>query len=49
MNIDNLPIIKQGFLTIVSGLFVFLFGAWDRAFQVLVTFIVLDYITGVMD
>ena len=46
---DNLLLIKQSLLTMLSGLFVFLFGVWDGAFQVLVTFIVLDYITGVMD
>ena len=35
-------------ITSVSGMFIFLFGAWDIAFQVLCVFMVLDYVTGVM-
>ena len=35
-------------ITSVSGIFIFLFGAWDIAFQVLCVFMVLDYLTGVM-
>ena len=35
-------------ITSASGIFIFLFGAWDIAFQVLCVFMVLDYLTGVM-
>lgn len=35
-------------ITSVSCMFIFLFGAWDIAFQVLCVFMVLDYVTGVM-
>ena len=38
----------QGVITGVGGVFIYLFGAWDIAFQVLVTLIVIDYVTGVM-
>lgn len=38
----------QGFVAAIGGGFIYLFGAWDIAFQVLVTLIVIDYATGVM-
>lgn len=38
----------QGIITGLGSLFVYLFGAWDIAFQVLVALIVIDYATGVM-
>ena len=41
-------VLGQGFVTAISSGFLFLFGAWDIAFQVLVTLIVIDYGTGVM-
>lgn len=41
-------ILGQGFITAIGGGFIYLFGAWDIAFQVLVTLVVIDYATGVM-
>lgn len=38
----------QGIITSVGGAFIYLFGAWDIAFQVLCTLVVIDYVTGVM-
>ncbi|MBU3812278.1 MAG: phage holin family protein [Candidatus Niameybacter stercoravium] len=38
----------QGIITGVGGIFIYLFGAWDIAFQVLVSLIFIDYATGVM-
>lgn len=41
-------VIGQGVITASGGLFIYLFGACDSAFMVLVTLILCDYITGVM-
>ena len=38
----------QGFVTAIGSGFLFLFGSWDVAFKVLVTLIIVDYVTGVM-
>lgn len=38
----------QGIITGFGGVFIYLFGAWDIAFQVLVTLLIIDYGTGVM-
>lgn len=38
----------QGIIASMSGIFIYLFGGLDIAFKVLVTLIVIDYITGVM-
>ena len=35
-------------LSILGTLFTWLFGAWDLALMVLVTFMVLDYLTGLI-
>ena len=41
-------VLGQGFVTAIGSGVIFLFGAWDIAFQVLVTLIIIDYVTGVM-
>ena len=41
-------IFGQGLITGFGGVLIYLFGAWDIAFQVLVTLIVIDYVSGVM-
>ena len=41
-------VLGQGFVTAIGSGFLFLFEAWDIAFQVLVTLIIIDYGTGVM-
>ena len=41
-------VLGQGFVTAIGSGVIFLFGAWDIAFQVLVRLIVIDYLTGVM-
>ena len=41
-------VLGQGFVTAIGSGFIFLFGAWDIAFQVLVSLIILDYGTGVI-
>lgn len=48
MRLDDFISFKQALITCFGGIFIFLFGAWDIMFQVLVVFVVLDYITGVM-
>lgn len=41
-------ILGQSIITTFGGFFIYLFGAWDIAFQVLCTLIIIDYTTGVM-
>lgn len=41
-------VLGQGFITAIGSGVIFLFGAWDIAFQVLVALIIIDYVTGVM-
>lgn len=41
-------VLGQSFVTAIGSGVIFLFGAWDIAFQVLVTLIIIDYVTGVM-
>lgn len=41
-------VLGQSVITAGGGVFVYLFGGWDVAFKVLVTFVVIDYITGIM-
>lgn len=41
-------LLGQSFITAIGSGLMFLFGAWDIAFQVLVTLIIIDYVTGVM-
>lgn len=38
----------KGFVTVVGTGFTWFFGAWDIALLVLITFMVMDYITGVL-
>ena len=41
-------ILGQGIVTTVGAGLIWLFGAWDIAFQVLIILMIVDYITGVM-
>lgn len=46
-NINNRAIFNS-IVAIAGTYFTWLFGSWDLALQVLVTFMVLDYVTGVI-
>ena len=41
-------VIGQTLTGVIAGIVIYLFGAWDVAFQVLCVFMVIDYITGTM-
>lgn len=38
----------NGIVAIIATFFTYLFGSWDLALQVLIVFMVLDYVTGVL-
>nr|DAR45436.1 MAG TPA: holin [Caudoviricetes sp.] len=38
----------NGIVALVATFFTYLFGSWDLALQVLIVFMVLDYVTGVL-
>ena len=38
----------NGIVAILATFFTYLFGSWDLALQVLIVFMVLDYLTGVL-
>ena len=35
-------------ISVIGTIFTYLFGSWDKALMVLITFIILDYITGII-
>ena len=41
-------VIGQTLTGVIAGIVIYLFGAWDVAFQVLCVFMLIDYITGTM-
>lgn len=45
---NNMEKYFNGIVAIIATFFTYLFGSWDLALQVLIVFMVLDYVTGVL-